>query len=160
MPGSCAWNRTYAFSYFRLDIGAWKHIETSRSCPVKDMLVSSRQAVYRCSVVLIWTALECHQVWTTTASASSQIHFPAARSPMAYMTENTNLQRALLRTIAEAGERKVEIREHSKVQEMKMDEGKRSVALKLGEHSWVRGGVVVSHTSFVHEPVAHTDFIV
>jgi len=63
---------------------------------------------------------------------------------MAYMTENTNLQRALLWTIAEAGKGKVEIREHSKVQEMKMDEGKRSVALKIGEHSWVRGGVVVS----------------
>lgn len=63
---------------------------------------------------------------------------------MAYMTENTNLQRALLRRIAEIGQGKVEIREEAKVQEMRMDEGKRSVVLKLGEEGWVRGGVVVS----------------
>jgi ubiquinone biosynthesis monooxygenase Coq6 len=63
---------------------------------------------------------------------------------MAYMTENTNLQRALLRRIAEVGQGKVEIREEAKVQEMRMDEGKRSVVLKLGEEGWVRGGVVVS----------------
>jgi ubiquinone biosynthesis monooxygenase Coq6 len=77
---------------------------------------------------------------------------------MAYMTENTNLQRALLRTIAEAGEGKVEIREHSKVQEMKMDEGKRSVTLKLGEQGWVRGGVVVSRIRLIHRSVSRTDF--
>lgn len=62
---------------------------------------------------------------------------------MAYMTENTNLQRALLRRIAEVGEGKVVIREEAKVQEMRMDEGKRSVALQLGDGGWVRGGVVV-----------------
>jgi hypothetical protein len=63
---------------------------------------------------------------------------------MAYMTENTNLQRALLRRIAEVGTGKVDIREEARVQEMRMDEGKRSVVLKLGEEGWVRGGVVVS----------------
>ena len=63
---------------------------------------------------------------------------------MAYMTENTNLQRALLRRIAEVGEGKVVIREEARVQEMRMDEGKRSVVLRLGEEGWVRGGVVVS----------------
>jgi ubiquinone biosynthesis monooxygenase Coq6 len=51
---------------------------------------------------------------------------------MAYMTENTNLQRALLRRIDEVGVGKVEIREQAKVEEMRMDEGKRSVALNLG----------------------------
>jgi ubiquinone biosynthesis monooxygenase Coq6 len=63
---------------------------------------------------------------------------------MAYMTENTNLQRALLRRIDEVGVGKVEIREQAKVEEMRMDEGKRSVALNLGGQGWIRGGVVVS----------------
>jgi ubiquinone biosynthesis monooxygenase Coq6 len=76
---------------------------------------------------------------------------------MAYMTENTNLQRALLRRIAETGQGKVEIREHAKVQEMKMDEGKRSVALKLGEHGWVRGGVVVCRTRLVGRKATDAD---
>ena len=62
---------------------------------------------------------------------------------MAYMTENTNLQRALLRRIDEAGNGKVDIRESARVEEMRMDEGKRSVALRLGQDAWVRAGVVV-----------------
>ena len=62
---------------------------------------------------------------------------------MARMTENTNLQRALLRRIAEKGEGIVEIRENARVGEMLLDEGERSVGLRIGD-SWVRGSVVVS----------------
>jgi ubiquinone biosynthesis monooxygenase Coq6 len=62
---------------------------------------------------------------------------------MAYMTENTNLQRALLTQIERTGRGKIAIKENARVEEMRMSEGKRSVLLNLGGHGWVRGGVVV-----------------
>lgn len=64
---------------------------------------------------------------------------------MAYMTENTNLQRALLRRLEVAGKGKVEIRENSKVKEMRYGDAQRWVGLQIGDKGdWVRGGVVVS----------------
>jgi hypothetical protein len=64
---------------------------------------------------------------------------------MAFMTENTNLQSALLRRIEEVGKGRVEIREmeRGRVGEMVLGEGERWVGLKVGEE-WVRGSVVVS----------------
>lgn len=61
---------------------------------------------------------------------------------MAHMTENTNLQRALLRKIEHSSRGRVTIQEGKRVDEMRMSEGGRSVGLKLGDR-WVRGGVVV-----------------
>ncbi|GHJ84897.1 hypothetical protein NliqN6_1299 [Naganishia liquefaciens] len=109
---------------FLKDIGAWEYIEESRSCPISD--------------IIVWTS--------STASSSSQIHFPqpaGSADPMARMTENTNLQRAFLRKIEHDGRGRVVIAERSKVEEMRMDEGGRSVALRCGGDRWVRGGVVV-----------------
>jgi ubiquinone biosynthesis monooxygenase Coq6 len=64
---------------------------------------------------------------------------------MAYMTENTNLQRALLRRLEKAGKGKVDIRENARVQEMRYGDGQRWVGLQIGDKGeWVRGGVVVS----------------
>jgi ubiquinone biosynthesis monooxygenase Coq6 len=64
---------------------------------------------------------------------------------MAFMTENTNLQSALLRRIEEVGKGRVEIREmeRGRVGEMILGEGERWVGLKVGEE-WVKGSVVVS----------------
>lgn len=59
------------------------------------------------------------------------------------MTENTNLQRALLRRIDEIGKDVVDIREGSRVGEMRLGEGERWVGMQVGD-SWVRGSVVVS----------------
>lgn len=96
------------------------------------------------------------QVWTSsTASSSSQIHFPqptGSRDPMARMTENTNLQRALLRKIEHTGRDRIVIAEQSKVTDMRMDAGARSVALRCGADRWVRGGVVVGADGY-HSPV-------
>lgn len=62
---------------------------------------------------------------------------------MAQMTENINLQRALLRRIESADKRIVEIREGSKVGEMQLGDGQQWVGLRIGEDKWVRGSVVV-----------------
>lgn len=63
---------------------------------------------------------------------------------MARMTENTNLQRALLRRIDEVGKGVVTIKEGGRVSEMQLAEGGRWVGLRMGENDWVRGSVVVS----------------
>lgn len=63
---------------------------------------------------------------------------------MARMTENTNLQRALLRRIDEVGAGIVDIKEGGRVSEMRLGEGGRWVGLRIGENEWVRGSVVVS----------------
>ena len=62
---------------------------------------------------------------------------------MARMTENVNLQRALLKHITTAGKGVVEIREGSRVGEMRLGEGDAWVGLRIGEDRWVRGAVVV-----------------
>ncbi|KAJ9114723.1 hypothetical protein QFC22_005599 [Naganishia vaughanmartiniae] len=63
-------------------------------------------------------------------------------NPMAYMTENTNLQRALLSKIEQDGQGRIVVQEGRKVEEMRMGEGGRWVGLRFG-NDWVRGGVVV-----------------
>lgn len=63
---------------------------------------------------------------------------------MAYMTENTNLQQALLKRIREIGGQALEIREmeQGRVREMVLAKGGQWVGLKAGDQ-WVRGSVVV-----------------
>jgi hypothetical protein len=86
-----------------------------------------------------------NQVWANpTKDATPAIHFPTSDQPMARMTENTNLQRALLRRIDEVGQGIVTIREGGRVAEMRLGEGGRWVGLRIGEADWVRGSVVVS----------------
>lgn len=85
-----------------------------------------------------------NQVWANPDSKSTpSLHFPPLGHPMAYMTENTNLQRALLRRIEQIGNGVVEIREGGRVEEMRLGGGDQWVGLKVAG-SWVRGGVVVS----------------
>ncbi len=76
-------------------------------------------------------------------TSSPAIHFPPLDHPMAWMTENINLQRALLRRIEEAGQGVVEIREGSRVEEMQPGEGEQWLGLRIGEGEWVRGAVAV-----------------
>ncbi|KAJ9095693.1 hypothetical protein QFC21_005565 [Naganishia friedmannii] len=88
-----------------------------------------------------------NRVWTASgppSSSTSQIHFPqmGPDNPMAYMTENTNLQRALLRKIEQDGKGRIVVQEGKKVEEMRMGEGGRWVGLRFGD-DWVRGAVVV-----------------
>ncbi|WVQ67035.1 ubiquinone biosynthesis monooxygenase COQ6 [Kwoniella botswanensis] len=102
-------------------IGVWKHIEQSRSCPVEEMI--------------IWA--------NPSANSFPTIHFPPLGHPMAKMTENMNLQRALLRRIEEIGKGKVDLKEDKKVQEMRLGEGERWVGLRVGETEWIKGSLVV-----------------
>ena len=95
-----------------------------------------------------WTqrlrTLLASQIWSNPSPGSTpSIHFPPLGYPMAHMTENTNLQRALLRRIDEVGKGLVDIREGSRVGEMVLGKGERWVGLQIGG-SWVRGSVVVS----------------
>jgi ubiquinone biosynthesis monooxygenase Coq6 len=76
--------------------------------------------------------------------STPSIHFPPLGHPMAYMTENINLQRALLSRIREFGNGVVDVREGRKVESMSLGEGGRWVGLNLGDETWVRGSVVVS----------------
>lgn len=91
-------------------------------------------------------------VWTQTdgPATASQLHFPAASylQPMARLTENMNLQQALLKRIEGS---QVEISEGSRVQEMVMGQGGRWVGLRLGDEDtprWIRGSVVVGADGF------------
>ncbi|WVQ84469.1 ubiquinone biosynthesis monooxygenase COQ6 [Cryptococcus sp. DSM 104549] len=101
-------------------IGVWKHIELERSCPVHE--------------IVIWS--------NPSAQSTPTIHFPPIGRPLARMTENLNLQRALLRRIEEIGPGIVDIRENSRVSSMQLGDGGRFVGLKIGD-SWVRGSLVV-----------------
>ncbi|WRT70252.1 ubiquinone biosynthesis monooxygenase COQ6 [Kwoniella shivajii] len=102
-------------------IGVWKHIEESRSCPVDEMVI-----------------------WSNPSPRSNPtIHFPPLGHPMARMTENMNLQRALLKRIEEVGKGIVDIKEQSKVKSMRLGPGERWVGLNIGEDKWVRGSLVV-----------------
>jgi ubiquinone biosynthesis monooxygenase Coq6 len=84
------------------------------------------------------------EVWANPSrEATPAIHFPPLDGPMARMTENTNLQRALLRRIDEVGKGIVTIREGGRVGEMRLADGGRWVGLRIGESEWVRGSVVV-----------------
>ena len=96
------------------------------------------------------------QIWSNpTPGSTPSIHFPPLGYPMARMTENTNLQRALLKRISEIGEGIVEIREGSRVGEMRLGEGERWVGLQIGE-KWVRGSVVVRRDESFRDR-GHTD---
>ena len=114
----------------------WKHIAEDRSCPVNEMVVSfSSLASIEPADVEVWA--------NPSRDATPAIHFPPLDGPMARMTENTNLQRALLRRIDEVGKDIVTIREGGRVGEMRLAEGGRWVGLRIGESEWVRGSVVV-----------------
>ncbi|KAK8853195.1 ubiquinone biosynthesis monooxygenase COQ6 [Kwoniella newhampshirensis] len=112
-------------------IGVWKHIERDRSCPVHEMI--------------IWA--------NPSESSTPTIHFPPLGRPMAQMTENLNLQRALLRRIEEVGKSVVDIKENSRVGEMRLGEGGRWVGLKIGDE-WLRGSLVVGADG-PNSPVRH-----
>ncbi|WWC71990.1 ubiquinone biosynthesis monooxygenase COQ6 [Kwoniella pini CBS 10737] len=101
-------------------IGVWKHIKDDRSCPVEEMV--------------IWA--------NPSPSSFPTIHFPPLGHPMARMTENMNLQRALLRRIEEVGKGIVDIKEGARVNEMRLGEGERWVGLKVGDE-WLKGSLVV-----------------
>lgn len=63
---------------------------------------------------------------------------------MARMTENMNLQQALYKRIEQVGKGIVDIKESSRVSEMREGEDGRWVGLRIGEDHWVRGSLVVS----------------
>ncbi|WVQ74193.1 ubiquinone biosynthesis monooxygenase COQ6 [Cryptococcus sp. DSM 104548] len=112
-------------------IGVWKHIEQDRSCPVYE--------------IVIWS--------NPSADSNPTIHFPPIGRPLARMTENLNLQQALLKRINEVGEGIVDIRENSRVGEMRLGEGGRWVGLRIGDE-WVKGSLVVGADG-PNSPVRH-----
>lgn len=94
-------------------------------------------------------------VWANPSPDSTpSIHFPPLGRPMARMTENTNLQHALLKRIDQAGGETLTIRENSRVSEMQLGPGGRWVGLRIGEDAWVRGSVVVGADG-PNSPVRH-----
>jgi ubiquinone biosynthesis monooxygenase Coq6 len=85
------------------------------------------------------------QIWSNPDTDSTPtIHFPPLGHPMARMTENMNLQQALYKRIDQVGKGIVDIKESSRVAEMREGDGGRWVGLRIGENQWVRGSLVVS----------------
>jgi ubiquinone biosynthesis monooxygenase Coq6 len=90
-----------------LGIGAWKHVDESRTRDIEEMQVCRDLSFY-----LSMTAIlsPCPQVWDGLSGA--RIHFDSLdmqpmgageRPSMARLTENLNLQRGLLRALDENG---------------------------------------------------------
>lgn len=75
---------------------------------------------------------------------------------MARMTENMNLQQALYKRIKQAGKGIVDIKESSRVAEMREGDGGRWVGLRIGENHWVRGSLVVSPIHCTHDDIIRT----
>jgi ubiquinone biosynthesis monooxygenase Coq6 len=104
-------------------IGAWANIAKQRSCPVDD--------------IIVWA--------NPDKDATPMLHFPGGDGALAYMTENINTQRALLRTLSSS--ENVDVREGARVQEMRYGEGRGWVGLRIGspdgKDKWVRGSLVV-----------------
>ncbi|RXK40500.1 ubiquinone biosynthesis monooxygenase COQ6 [Tremella mesenterica] len=92
-------------------IGAWQHIKHSRICPVEEMIV--------------WA--------NPSPSSTPTLHFPPLGHPMAYMTENQNLQTALLHRILslDPDSSTLKIQESSKVTSMSLSSSGQSVFLQL-----------------------------
>lgn len=103
-------------------IGVWQYIKEHRSCPVHEMI--------------IWA--------NPDADSTPGIHFPPLDHPMARMTENMNLQQALYKRIDAVGKGIVDIKESSRVAEMREGPDGRWVGLRIGDDKWVRGSLVVS----------------
>lgn len=102
-------------------IGAWKHIAQDRSREVDD--------------IIVWA--------NPDADATPMLHFPGPE--LARMTENVNLQRALLRHLDEVKAtegHQLEIREKTRVGDIAYTEGRGSVALNLGGE-WVQASVLI-----------------
>ncbi|KAL7418473.1 putative ubiquinone biosynthesis monooxygenase [Cryptotrichosporon argae] len=113
-------------------LGADAHLAKARSWPIHDMI--------------IWTAPSSSSSSSSSASSPS-LHFPPLDHPIAYMTENVNLQRALLRRLesgarGEGDDGGVRIMEGARVAEMRMGEGGGSVGLHVGGR-WIRSRLVI-----------------
>ncbi|WVO14268.1 ubiquinone biosynthesis monooxygenase COQ6 [Cryptococcus depauperatus] len=135
-PESSEWeNRISSLTHENIQwlesIGVWKHVKQKRSCPVHE--------------IIIWS--------NPSADSTPTIHFPSIGRPLARMTENLNLQQALLKRINEIGQGIVDIRESSKVAEMRLGESDRWVGLRIGDE-WVRGSLVVGADG-PNSPVRH-----
>ncbi|AAW45305.1 hypothetical protein CNBH3840 [Cryptococcus deneoformans B-3501A] len=135
-PESSEWeNRISSLTHENIEwlesIGVWRHITNDRSCPVHE--------------IIVWS--------NPSPTETPTIHFPPVGRPLARMTENLNLQKALLRRIEEAGKGIVDIRENSRVREMRLGEGGRWVGLRIGDE-WVRGSLVVGADG-PNSPVRH-----
>ncbi|EKC99383.1 ubiquinone biosynthesis monooxygenase [Trichosporon asahii var. asahii CBS 8904] len=102
-------------------IGAWKHIAQDRSREVDD--------------IIVWA--------NPDADSTPMLHFPGP--DLARMTENVNLQRALLRHLDEVKQtkgHKLEIREKTRVGDIAYTAGRGSVALNLGGE-WVQASLLI-----------------
>ncbi|EMD38819.1 hypothetical protein CERSUDRAFT_104141 [Gelatoporia subvermispora B] len=75
---------TNASQAFLQDIGAWDHVGVERTCPIEEMQV--------------WDGISDARIMFSAAEMPSPAGFP--QGEMARLTENLNLQRALLRHLA------------------------------------------------------------
>ncbi|KAI0664381.1 ubiquinone biosynthesis hydrox [Cubamyces menziesii] len=98
---------TNASRSFLQEIGAWNYVEDGRTCPIDEMQ--------------IWDGISDARI-TFSAHDDHAIAFspPGAPSQMSRMTENLNLQRALLRHLHETSA--VEIADKVKVQSIQREE--------------------------------------
>lgn len=110
-----------ASSSLTTGIGAWKHIAQARSREVDD--------------IIVWA--------NPDKDATPMLHFPGP--DLARMTENINLQRALLRHLEELKStkgHKLEIRDKTRVGDIAYTAGRGSVALNLGGE-WVQASLLI-----------------
>ncbi|CDO72085.1 hypothetical protein BN946_scf184962.g28 [Trametes cinnabarina] len=98
---------TNASQSFLQEIGAWSHVEESRTCPIDEMQIWDGVSDAR----ITFSIHDDHALGVAGAEAPSQ---------MSTMTENLNLQRALLRRLHDTSA--VEIADKVKVQSIQREE--------------------------------------
>ncbi|KAJ7623287.1 ubiquinone biosynthesis hydrox [Roridomyces roridus] len=116
---------THKSQTFLRDIRAWEHVDETRTCPIEDM-----------------------QVWDGVSD--SRIEFSssllATELPMARMTENLNLQRGLLRHLANVPQ--VQILDSSRVQSIDHPEGSNWPLVHLDSGRVLRSRLLVGADGF------------
>ncbi|KAI6042075.1 hypothetical protein EDC04DRAFT_2564765 [Pisolithus marmoratus] len=92
---------------FLEDIGVWEHVDQSRTCPVKEMQV--------------WDGLSDARITFDAADLPpSGVSNAAESSEMARLTENLNLQRALLRHLESIGS--IELLQNTRVESIRRED--------------------------------------
>ncbi|KAL4258622.1 Ubiquinone biosynthesis monooxygenase COQ6, mitochondrial [Pleurotus pulmonarius] len=123
---------TNASHSFLRDIGAWSHVEESRTCPMEDMEVWDGVSDARIS-------FHASDVPSTTGSPEGQ--------QMARLTENLNLQRGLLRHLNTHPE--IELIDKTKVESIiREEEGGQWPLVKLANNRTLRTRLLVGADGF------------
>ncbi|KAJ7733227.1 ubiquinone biosynthesis hydrox [Mycena maculata] len=117
---------THKSQAFLKDIRAWEHVDEGRTCPIQDM-----------------------QVWDGISDARIEFSASLLGTPghgMARMTENLNLQRGLLRHLANIPQ--VQILDKSRVQSIDLAEGSSWPLVRLDNGRVLRSRLLVGADGF------------